>query len=507
MKNFDRDYLNSPDNKNYSTTSDTGAKEAAIEAYKGNEPYIFISYAHEDTALVMEFLGELQGNYRFWYDEGIPSGSDWALTISERILNCAVFLVFISDSAVKSKNVKNEIHFAADYVDKIIRVHLDKAKLTSDLELMLGRIQYIDNDKYGFEETLDRLIKNLPPEVRTASGKNDLPKAKRKTESADDKADFADYYDVKEKLSEGNMGEVLYVRQRRTGANYIAKHRIFGKTDKTIIRAAARNELRNLIRLQGKPYTPEIVDFFENENESYVVMSRIQGLTLENLLRKDEFKLTFKCAISLIYETALVLYDLHQMDLVYCDLKPSNIMLDQYGRINLVDFDTTSTTDERNTIPMATKKYAPPEQQSREYSTPDVRFDVYSLGVVLDELMQLLDNSGNKPAGDESRLNAFIDEIQRKMTHAQPRNRYGSMGEVIAVLGLLMDWNPEETLREVALSFIQTGNMEFEKRRSYPSDITEVGVILPESNKGPAIKFIPNEYDTCILEFSPDFNF
>ncbi|MCR4732101.1 MAG: TIR domain-containing protein [Lachnospiraceae bacterium] len=507
MKNSDRDYLNSPDNKNYSTTSGNGAKEAAIEAYKGNEPYIFISYAHEDTALVMEFLGELKDNCRFWYDEGIPSGSDWTNDISERILNCALFLVFISDSSVKSENVKNEIVFASKYVGKIICIHLTEVKLPSSLELMLCRFQYIDSHKNGFAAAVDKLREYLPPEVRTASGKNDLPKAKRKTEFADDKADFVDYYDVKEKLSEGNMGEVLYVRQRRTGANYIAKHRIFGNTDKTIIRAAARNELRNLIRLQGKPYTPEIVDFFENEKESYVVMSRIQGLTLENLLRETEFKLTFKCAISLIYETALVLHDMHRMDLVYCDLKPSNIMLDQYGRINLVDFDTTSTTDERNTIPMATKKYAPPEQQSREYSTPDVRFDVYSLGVVLNELMQLLDNSGNKPAGDESRLNAFIDEIQRKMTHAQPRNRYGSMGEVIAVLGLLMDWNPEETLREVALSFIQPGKMEFEKRRTYPLDITDVGVILPESNKGPAIKFIPNEYDTCILEFSPDFNF
>ena len=101
-------------------TCDPKGTDVLIPAYRGDEPYIFISYAHADTEQVMRFIHEMKDTHRFWYDEGIPSGSEWVSTIAERIQHCAVFLLFVSNAAIESKNVRNEISYAANYVDKIL---------------------------------------------------------------------------------------------------------------------------------------------------------------------------------------------------------------------------------------------------------------------------------------------------------------------------------------------------------------------------------------------------
>ena len=124
-----------------------------IQAYGGNEPYIFISYAHTDTE-VQEILTELAAkDYRFWYDEGIQSGSDWADVISERIKNCTQFIAFLSDSAINSENVKDEIHLAVKYKIDMLVIHLESIVLDGGLELHLDRKQALL--KYAYESQGD----------------------------------------------------------------------------------------------------------------------------------------------------------------------------------------------------------------------------------------------------------------------------------------------------------------------------------------------------------------
>lgn len=74
-----------------------------IQAYRGNEPYVFISYAHADNE-VQDILAELAAkDYRFWYDEGIQSGSDWADVISERIKTALSLLPFFPIALLNQK--------------------------------------------------------------------------------------------------------------------------------------------------------------------------------------------------------------------------------------------------------------------------------------------------------------------------------------------------------------------------------------------------------------------
>ena len=73
-----------------------------VHAYKGTEPYLFISYAHQDEEKVLPVIEWLNVNgYRVWYDEGLETSNDFKDEISINILNCSCFMVFLSNNSTK----------------------------------------------------------------------------------------------------------------------------------------------------------------------------------------------------------------------------------------------------------------------------------------------------------------------------------------------------------------------------------------------------------------------
>lgn len=81
------------------------------ESYEGNEPYIFISYAHRDSEIMYPILATLsEKGYRIWYDEGIEPGAEWTDDIANHIAGSAVILAFISPRSMDSENCLSLIH-------------------------------------------------------------------------------------------------------------------------------------------------------------------------------------------------------------------------------------------------------------------------------------------------------------------------------------------------------------------------------------------------------------
>src|SRR5436305_1425651 len=126
----------------------------AFEAYLGDQPYIFVGYAHRDAALVFPDLTRLRDHgYRIWYDEGIDPGNEWPEDVASALNRASMFLVFISPNAVNSRNVRNEINFALDNGKPFIAVHLLETQLPLGLQLRMGDIQAVmkyrmSNDTY-----------------------------------------------------------------------------------------------------------------------------------------------------------------------------------------------------------------------------------------------------------------------------------------------------------------------------------------------------------------------
>ena len=115
-----------------------------FHAYKGDMPYIFVSYAHLDSDLVFPIIQKIHGEgYPIWYDEGIDPGNEWPVEIEQALKSCYLFLVFISPNSVKSINVRNEINLALGRKLRFLAIHLDETELIEGLELQMGSRQAI----------------------------------------------------------------------------------------------------------------------------------------------------------------------------------------------------------------------------------------------------------------------------------------------------------------------------------------------------------------------------
>lgn len=127
----------------------------SIEAYRGDAPFAFVSYAHEDAERVFEELRFLrEAGVRVYYDEGIHPGHAWHDDLASAIERCAVFVIFLTERSVHSRNCLRELTFALDRGREVIAVHLDPVTLPSGLQLALGDRQAIL--RHRFEEAAYR---------------------------------------------------------------------------------------------------------------------------------------------------------------------------------------------------------------------------------------------------------------------------------------------------------------------------------------------------------------
>lgn len=128
--------------------------EHTIKPYRGNEKYIFISYAHKDSKSVLPIISRLQNEgYRVWYDEGIPSGIEWDVCISRRVKECGYMFAFVSRNYFDSKNCKDELNHARDKDKPVLLVYLDNVTLPDGMDMRFSRTQSVYKYKHKSEQT------------------------------------------------------------------------------------------------------------------------------------------------------------------------------------------------------------------------------------------------------------------------------------------------------------------------------------------------------------------
>jgi tetratricopeptide (TPR) repeat protein len=122
--------------------SDPKLFRTPFEAYIGDEPFVFASYAHADKLDVYPILDYLNNmNVKIWYDEGIPVSENWKRTIAFNLERCKTFLVFVSPQILNSEYVKKEIIFALKRHKPFFAVYLKETILPTELEFEMADIQ------------------------------------------------------------------------------------------------------------------------------------------------------------------------------------------------------------------------------------------------------------------------------------------------------------------------------------------------------------------------------
>ena len=105
--------------------------EKPFPAYRGSNPYIFVSYSHADEDEVYAQIRWLQDQgINVWYDTtGIGVGSEWNDEIAKAIKDADRFLFFITPNSVASEHCRRELNFAQSEDRRIIAVHLTATEL------------------------------------------------------------------------------------------------------------------------------------------------------------------------------------------------------------------------------------------------------------------------------------------------------------------------------------------------------------------------------------------
>lgn len=198
-------------------------------------------------------------------------------------------------------------------------------------------------------------------------------------------------YELIASLGGGGMGRVFLAVDSKLGRRIALKVPRFEKGDPPIVRERFLREARSAATLHHPNICP-VHDVDEKDGILYLTMAYVEGQTLGQWLH-GAGRAEPKHAARIVAKIASALEEAHRNGIIHRDLKPSNIMLDKRGEPILMDFGLArrqGKSDPKLTqsgSPLGTPAYMPPEQieQASEVSGPGG--DVYSLGVILYELL------------------------------------------------------------------------------------------------------------------------
>ena len=193
-------------------------------------------------------------------------------------------------------------------------------------------------------------------------------------------------YRVRARIARGGMATVYVATDLRLERRVALKVMHGHLSDVTVFQSRFIQEARAAARLAD----PHVVNVFDQGSDgeiAYLVMEYLPGITLRELLREQK-RLTVPQTISIMDAVLSGLAAAHRAGIIHRDVKPENVLLAEDGRIKIGDFGlarATSANTATGAQLMGTIAYLAPELVTR--GTADARSDIYSLGIMLYEML------------------------------------------------------------------------------------------------------------------------
>ncbi|MEW1705699.1 Stk1 family PASTA domain-containing Ser/Thr kinase [Microbacterium sp. NPDC089190] len=193
-------------------------------------------------------------------------------------------------------------------------------------------------------------------------------------------------YRVRARIARGGMATVYVATDLRLERRVALKVMHGHLSDDTVFQSRFIQEARSAARL-ADPHVVNVFDQGQDGEMAYLVMEYLPGITLRELLREHR-RLTVDQTLTIMDAILSGLAAAHRAGIVHRDVKPENVLLAEDGRIKIGDFGlaraTTANTASGAQL-MGTIAYLAPELVTR--GTADARSDIYSLGIMLYEML------------------------------------------------------------------------------------------------------------------------
>lgn len=214
-------------------------------------------------------------------------------------------------------------------------------------------------------------------------------------------------YQLSEELGSGGMGTVYRAIDLLTGGTVAMKriHYSFvnddaaSKKELEILHHSLASEFQTLASLRH----PNIITVYDyGLDEAYVPYFTMSLLNKPHIITQNAHAVDFRLRLHWLIQILQALAYLHQNDILHRDIKPSNLLVMNEQEVKLVDFGLATPRNQLS-VGLGTLAYMPPEFFKK--TTPDVRSDIYALGLVAYELF-----CGHFPLDTES-LGALVSQI------------------------------------------------------------------------------------------------
>jgi len=219
-------------------------------------------------------------------------------------------------------------------------------------------------------------------------------------------------YEIERELSSGGMGTVYLAKHTDLGARRAVKVPARGLYESSDQVELFLNEGRLAAQLKH-PAIVSVHEFGRREDGAcYLVMEYVEGKTLAELLQAGE--VSREEAVEWVVQVAEVLQYAHQQGVIHRDVKPANILIDKQGRAHVADFGLAvheALQQQRAGELSGSLPYMSPEQVRGETHWEDGRADIWSLGVVLYELL-----SARRPF-----LGETVGQLIQQILHREPK--------------------------------------------------------------------------------------
>jgi tRNA A-37 threonylcarbamoyl transferase component Bud32/signal peptidase I len=253
--------------------------------------------------------------------------------------------------------------------------------------------------------------------------------------SPEELAPYFPQLEILECLGRGGMGVVYKARQKSLNRFVALKLLAPERAGDAAFADRFTKEAHALAAL-NHPHIVTVYDFGRAGGFYFLLMEYIDGVNLRQAMSTNRF--TPEQALAVVPPICEALQYAHDHSIVHRDIKPENLLLDKKGRIKIADFGIAKMLGESTSTGMAesqpagTPQYMAPEQ--KEHQRTDNRADIYSLGVVLYEML-----TGELPAEKLQppsslargvKIDVRLDEVVLRALERTPELRYQTAAEM-----------------------------------------------------------------------------